>query len=245
MSKSVSCILITGANGGLGLGIAKYFLEHDSSCFVYLGVRTNRDHAESVVSDYPDRCATLTLDVTSESAWKQAVTEVEASGRKVTVLVNNAGNHDDHLLATMPKSSWDQVIDTNLNAAFMGSQAVIRGMMTERFGRIINIASLSALLAPMGQTNYAAAKAGVVAMTQSLAKEVARMGITVNALCPGYIETSALDHMSADQAKALKKSIPMRRFGRASEVASAVFFLANADAAYITGSTLKIDGGIF
>lgn len=239
------CILVTGANGGLGLAIARYFLSHDETCFVYLGVRSNRAKAEGLHAEYPDRCSMLTLDVTDEEAWDAALESVGKDGRVVSVLVNNAGHHDDHLLATMPKQAWDDVINTNLTASFLGSQAVIRGMMMARFGRIINIASLSALLAPLGQTNYAAAKAGVVAMTQSLAKEVARMGITVNALCPGYIETTALDDMSADQAKALKKAIPMRRFGKPEEVASAVFFLANPDAAYITGSTLKIDGGIF
>jgi len=247
MSQSTPspCILVTGANGGLGLAIARYFLSHDDSCFVYLGVRANRELATGVVEEFPGRCGMLTLDVTDAVAWKLALAEVENEGRTVSVLVNNAGHHDDHLLATMPEKAWDEVINTNLNATFLGSQAVIRGMMMTRFGRIINIASLSALLAPLGQTNYAAAKAGVVAMGQSLAKEVARMGITVNAICPGYIATSALDHMSADQAKALKKSIPMRRFGKPDEVASAVFFLANPDAGYITGSTLKIDGGIF
>ena len=246
MSESISpSILITGANGGLGIAIARYFLTHDDQSFIYLGVRSNRDMADALITEYPDRCATLTLDVTDEKAWNEAMQTIETDSRTVSVLVNNAGHHDDHLLATMPQQAWTDVINTNLNATFLGSQSVIRGMMMQRFGRIINIASLSALLAPLGQTNYAAAKAGVVAMTQSLAKEVARMGITVNALCPGYIATAALDHMTTDQAKALKKSIPMRRFGKPEEVAATVFFLANPDAAYITGSTLKIDGGIF
>lgn len=117
-------------------------------------------------------------------------------------------------------------------------------MISQRKGRIINIASLSALLAPPGQTNYAAAKAGVVALTQSLAKEVARLGITVNALCPGYIETEALAGMGAEERKAAQARIPMRRFGKPEEVAAAVRFLACDEAAYITGSILKIDGGI-
>ncbi len=117
--------------------------------------------------------------------------------------------------------------------------------MAQRGGRIVNISSLSALLAPLGQTNYAAAKAGVVGLTQSLAKEVARAGITVNAICPGYIETEALGEMDAAQRKAVARGIPMRRFGRPEEVAAAVIFLACPEARYVTGSILKIDGGIF
>ena len=127
------------------------------------------------------------------SAWEAALAHVAGENRVITVLVNNAGHHDDHLMANMPDEAWSGVIESNLTSAFLGSKAVLRGMMGERFGRIINISSLSALLAPPGQTNYAAAKAGVVAMTASLAKEVARMGITVNAVCPGYIETSATE----------------------------------------------------
>ena len=136
-------------------------------------------------------------------------------------------------------------MSANLDSVFHGCQAVVKAMMSQRFGRIINIASLSALLAPAGQANYAAAKAGVVALTQSLAKEVARAGITVNAICPGYIETGALDSIEPDKKKTLIKQIPMRRIGQPVEVAAAVVFLASSQAGYITGSTLKIDGGIF
>lgn len=245
MNESSLCLLVTGANGGLGTAIARYFLTKDETCFVYLGVRANREQADALVEEFSDRCAIVTLDVTDGEGWGEALALIESEGRSVNVLVNNAGHHEDHLMAMMPREAWDGVMDSNLNAVFLGSQAVIRGMMKERFGRIINIASLSAIMAPMGQTNYAAAKAGVVAMTQSLAKEVARMGITVNAICPGYVQTSALDHMDVEQAKAIKKTIPMRRFGQPEEVASAVFFLANQEAAYITGASLKIDGGIF
>jgi 3-oxoacyl-[acyl-carrier protein] reductase len=237
-------ILITGANGGIGGATARHFLEHDQSCHVYLGIRSGRDVADSLAAEFPGRCGILALDVTSAADWESALAKVAGEGRTVTVLVNNAGHHDDNLLATMPVESWTGVIDSNLNSAFLGCQAVLRGMMGERFGRIINVSSLSALLAPAGQTNYAAAKAGLVAMTQSLAKEVGRMGITANSVCPGYIETPALGAMDEAAAKERKRSIPMRRFGRPGEVAAAVFFLASKDAGYITGATLKIDGGI-
>ncbi|MEP2774326.1 MAG: SDR family NAD(P)-dependent oxidoreductase [Luteolibacter sp.] len=241
---SEPAILITGANGGIGSATARYFLENDAASHVYLGIRSGRDVADAMVAEFPGRCAVIALDVTKSADWDAALEQVSADGKVVSVLVNNAGHHDDHLLASMPDDAWDEVIASNLRSAFMGSRAVIRGMMGERFGRIINISSLSALLAPLGQTNYAAAKAGVVAMTQSLAKEVARMGITANSVCPGYIETAATDGGDAEEKKARKKAIPMRRFGQPKEVAAAVFFLASKDAGYITGATLKIDGGI-
>jgi 3-oxoacyl-[acyl-carrier protein] reductase len=237
-------ILITGANGGIGGATARYFLENDESCHVYLGIRSGRDLADGLVAEFPARCSTLVLDVTSAGDWESALAKVADEGRVVTVLVNNAGHHDDNLLANMPAESWTGVIDSNLTSAFLGCQAVLRGMMGERFGRIINVSSLSALLAPLGQTNYAAAKAGLVAMTQSLAKEVARMGITANSVCPGYIATPALGEMDEAAAKERKRTIPMRRFGKPEEVAAAVFFLASKDAGYITGTSLKIDGGI-
>jgi 3-oxoacyl-[acyl-carrier protein] reductase len=238
-------ILITGANGGIGAATARLFLERDETCYIYLGARSGRDAAEAIVGEFPGRCSILALDVTEAADWERAIAQVAMEGRVITVLVNNAGHHDDHLLAMMPTEAWTGVIDSNLHSAFLGSQAVLRGMMGERFGRIVNVSSLSALLAPAGQTNYAAAKAGLLAMTQSLAKEVARMGITANAVCPGYIETGALGGMDVEAAKERKKAIPMRRFGKPEEVAAAIFFLASKDAAYITGSTLKIDGGIF
>ena len=237
-------ILITGANGGIGIATARYFLEHDSSCHVYLGIRSGRNTVDALAAEFPGRCGILPLDVTQAGDWESALAKVADDQRIITVLINNAGHHDDHLLANMPAESWTAVIESNLHSTFLGSQAVLRGMMGERFGRIINIASLSALLAPLGQTNYAAAKAGVVAMTQSLAKEVARMGITANAICPGYIETAAVEAMDVERKKAEKRAIPMRRFGQPHEVAAAIFFLASKDAGYITGATLKIDGGI-
>lgn len=241
MSRS---ILITGANGALGLAIAEFFLTREESCRVFLGVRERRDKAEVLAARFSDRTALITLEVTCPDAWKTAVAEIEAQGAPLSVLVNNAGFHEDALLANMAQDQWSRVLDANLNAVFHGCQAALPAMMRQRQGRIVNIASLSAISSPAGQTNYSAAKAGVIGLTQSLAKESARMGITVNAVCPGYIEGGLPPEWTPEHLKALKMQLPMRRFARPEEIAAAVFFLASPDASYITGSTLKIDGGL-
>lgn len=243
MSRRV--ILITGANGGLGQAAARAFLDESDDNFVWLGTHAKRNHTEELVRENAQRCGIVELDVTRRDSWQEAVSQVLSQHKRLDVLVNNAGNHSDGLLATMPLSAWEQVRSTNLDGAFHGCQAVLPTMISQRSGRIVNVASLSALLAPPGQTNYAAAKAGLIGLTQSLAKEVARLNITVNAVCPGFIETEALGGMSAEERQAAQSRIPMRRFGRPQEVAAAVRFLACAEASYITGSILKIDGGIF
>jgi 3-oxoacyl-[acyl-carrier protein] reductase len=237
-------ILITGANGDIGRAIARAFLAESQENFVWLAVHHRREHADPLAATNPNRCRVLTLDVTDAPSWQQAISQVLATRQRLDVLVNNAGTHDDALLATMKSEVWRSVLAVNLDGVFHSCQAVLPTMISQRSGRIINIASLSALLAPAGQTNYAAAKAGVVALTQSLAKEVARIGITVNAICPGYVDTDALATMDAGVRTQALERIPMRRFGRPEEVAAAVRFLACAEASYITGSALKIDGGI-
>ncbi len=241
MSRS---ILITGANGALGLAIAERFLTQETDARVFLGVRERRDRAEALAAKFPERADLITLEITSPDAWKTALTEIESKASYLAVLINNAGFHEDSLLANMSQEQWSRVLDANLNAVFHGCQAVLPAMMRQRQGRIVNISSLSAISSPAGQTNYAAAKAGVIGLTQSLAKESARMGITVNAICPGYIEGGLPADWTPEQLKALKMQLPMRRFARPEEIAAAVFFLASPDASYITGSTLKIDGGM-
>jgi|ERR1043166_5175077 3-oxoacyl-[acyl-carrier protein] reductase len=241
----MSVILVTGANGGLGQAIARSFLEESTDNFLWLAVHHRSEHAGKLADQFTGRAATLELDVANPLSWQAALKVILQQQERIDVLVNNAGKHQDGLLATMEPKAWDDVLSINLDSVFHGSRAVLPSMISQRHGRIINISSLSALLAPAGQTNYAASKAGVIALTQSLAKEVARIGITVNAICPGYIETEGLGAWSADERAAAVARVPMRRLGRPEEVAAAVRFLACREASYITGSVLKVDGGIF
>lgn len=237
--------LVTGGNGLLGQAIAQAMLDSEPEAIVWLGVRQNRDRADAMSQSHPERCRCVALDVTDPADWKRAIAEIESTAGRIDVLVNNAGHAEDGLLATLDPESWSRVIAVNLDAVFHGCQAVLPGMIGRRFGRIVNISSLSALLAPPGQTHYAAAKAGVLGLTQSLSKEVARIGITVNAVCPGYIDTEALESLSTERRQAALASIPMRRLGRPEEVASVVRFLASREASYMTGASIKVDGGIF
>jgi 3-oxoacyl-[acyl-carrier protein] reductase len=242
---SMRVILITGANGGLGLAITRAFLIESTENFVWLGVHRQKGGAEQVTGEFIDHCEIIELDVTQAASWKEAVARILSRHGRLDVLINNAGKHSDALLATMPAKDWDEVLQINLHAAFHGCQSVLPTMISQRSGRIVNVASLSAILAPPGQTNYAAAKAGLVALTQSLAKEVARLNITVNAVCPGFVETEALAGLGKEERQAAQAKVPMRRFGRPEEIAAAIRFLACSEASYITGSVLKVDGGIF
>ncbi len=238
-------ILITGANGTLGLATARYFLERDPLCQMFLGVRQRQERAAELAAGFPGRAFLCPLEITSAEGWAAAVQQIESTGGgPLSVLVNNAGYHDDALLASMTQGQWSGVLDANLNAVFLGCQAALTPMMRQRWGRIVNVASLSALHSPAGQTNYAAAKAGVLGLTQSLAKETARLGITVNAICPGHIEGALPAGWSEEQVKAVRRETPMRRFARPEEIAAVVFFLASPEASYMTGVSLKLDGGL-
>ena len=185
------------------------------------------------------------FDVSDSSAVQAAIKDINGNHGTIDILVNNAGITRDGLMARMKDSDWDSVLNTNLKGAFTCSKAVMRGMMKNRWGRIINITSVIGFLGNSGQVNYAAAKAGLVGLTKSMARELAPRNITVNCVAPGYIITDMTDGLSEDVQEAIKAQIPLGSLGKPEDVAAAAAFLASADSNYMTGQTLHVNGGMY
>ena len=234
--------LVTGASGGIGGAIARAL--HGQGAKVVLS-GTRAEALEAVKAELGSNAfiAVANLsDIASIEALPKAAEEAAGSG--IDILVNNAGITKDNLFMRMKDEEWDQVIAVNLTAAFRLSRAVLRGMMKKRWGRIIQITSVVGATGNPGQGNYAAAKAGLVGMTKSLAAEVASRGITVNAVAPGFIQTAMTDVLTDQQKEAIATRIPLARMGKAEEIAAAVVYLASEEAAYVTGETIHINGGM-
>ena len=233
--------LVTGASGGIGGAIAKSL--HAAGATVGLsGTRT--DPLEALASELGERAHVLPCNLGDADAVtalpKQAI---EAMGG-LDILVNNAGITRDNLFMRMSDEEWQSVIDVNLTATFRLCKGVLRGMMKARWGRIVNISSVVGATGNPGQGNYAAAKAGMVGMSKSLAYEVASRGITVNAIAPGFIATAMTDKLTDDQKAGIMGQIPAGRMGEAHEIAAATLYLASPEAAYVTGTTLHVNGGM-
>jgi 3-oxoacyl-[acyl-carrier protein] reductase len=236
------CALVTGGSRGIGAAIAVGLAVDGWP--VAVGYRSGREQAEEVVARIEaagGRALAVAGDIVDPGAPDTAFTAAEQGlGAPVLALVNNAGITRDDLSPALSDEAWNDVIETDLNAAFRFTRRALRTMMRARSGRIVNLASVVALRANPGQANYAAAKAGLIAMTKTVAVEVARRGITVNAVAPGWIETD----MTAGVSKDLLAAVPARRAGTPEDVAAAVRFLVSPQAAYITGAVLSVDGGL-
>ena len=234
--------LITGATGGIGGEIAKA-LHKQGATVVLSGTRA--EALESLKNELGSRAFTAVCNLGDKESVEGLVKAAEAAaGAPIDILVNNAGITRDNLFMRMKDEEWDQVIAVNLTAAFRLSRGVLRAMMKKRWGRIIQISSVVAATGNPGQGNYAAAKAGLIGMTKSLAAEVASRNITVNAVAPGFIQTAMTEVLSDQQKELIAARIPAGRMGRGSEIAAAVAYLASEEAAYVTGETIHVNGGI-
>jgi 3-oxoacyl-[acyl-carrier protein] reductase len=236
------CALVTGASRGIGAAIAKALAADGWP--VGVNYRSDKDAADKVVADIEGdggKAVALGADVADPGAADELFKSVESHfDAPVLVLVNNAGIARDDLAPSLDDDQWSAVIDTDLTAAFRLTRRALKSMMRARSGRIVNISSVVALRANPGQSNYAAAKAGLIAFTKTAAVEVARRGVTINAVAPGWIETE----MTAGVSDDLLKAVPARRAGKPEEVAACVRFLVSEDAGYVTGAVLSVDGGL-
>lgn len=236
-------VIVTGGTRGIGRGIAEAFLKEGATVIsTYAGNDSAALKFQSEMNT--DKLIVKKCDVRDEKAVVDFFKYVEENHPKIEVLVNNSGIRRDQLTAAMTLMEWNDVINTNLTGTFLMSKQAVLLFMKNRYGRIVNMSSIGGSLGLPGQANYAASKAGQIAISKSLSKEVAKRGITVNNVCPGFIDTELLADLPEDQRKEYMKDIPMKRFGRVEEVAAAVLFLASKEASYITGASLDISGGL-
>lgn len=238
-------VLVTGASRGIGRAIALYFAKNGAKVAVnYSG---SEEKANEVVKEIIENGGTafaIKADISSSEDVTNMVKTVVDEFGSLDVLVNNAGITRDNLLMRMKEEDWDAVINTNLKGVFLTTKAVTRQMMKQRKGRIINIASIVGVSGNAGQANYVAAKAGVIGLTKTAAKELSSRGITVNAIAPGFIETDMTGKLEEGIKSEMLRSIPLARFGLPDDIASAAAFLASDASSYITGQTLHVDGGM-
>lgn len=234
--------LVTGASRGIGQAIARGLAAAGARV---IGTATSQAGADSINSWLGNNGRGAVLDVGSAASIEGLLGELEARGEMPTVLVNNAAITRDTLLLRMKPEDWDAVIATNLTSVFRLSKGCLKRMMKERRGRIISLTSIVGLTGNAGQANYAAAKAGILGFTKSLAKEIASRGITVNAVAPGFIDTDMTRALNEEQRTALTAQVPMARLGSVEDIAAAVLFLCGPGASYITGETLHVNGGMY
>jgi len=238
-------VIVTGGTRGLGKTIAFSFAREGAWVAVsYASDEKNASETEAELKKPAARSLLLKADVSSRSEVEKMVGSVLDQWEYVDILVNNAGITRDKLLMFLDEDDWDRVLEVNLKGTYLCSKAVIKSMIARRFGRIISITSPSALTGRAGQTNYSASKGGIISFTKSLSREIARLGITVNAVCPGVISTPMTENLDDETRSDLLNMIPMGKFGEPEDVAGAILFLASERARYITGQVLAVDGGL-
>jgi 3-oxoacyl-[acyl-carrier protein] reductase len=237
--------IVTGAGRGIGEAIAKRFAEQGAKLAVVSRTELNSQKtADAINALSPDAAKPYSVDVADYDAVQKIGEKILADFGRCDVLVNNAGVTRDTLIMRMGSEDWDVVLDTNLKGAFNFIRAVLRPMVKQRKGRIINISSVSGLMGLAGQANYAASKAGLVGLTKTVARELASRNITANVVAPGFVETDMTSVLTQDVRKAALTQIPLTRFGAVDDIAAAVTFLASPEASYITGQVLAVDGGM-
>jgi len=245
MSLEGKIALVTGATRGIGRAIALNLGQQGATV---VGTATSEGGAETISAFLQEAGITgsgMVLNVTDADSIETVVSETESKFGAPTILVNNAGITRDNLLMRMKNDEWNDIIDTNLTPIFTITKRCLRAMTKARWGRIITITSVVGVMGNAGQTNYAAAKAGVIGFSKSLAREVGQRGITVNTVAPGFIDTDMTSSLSDDHKTALLSQVPIKRLGNPEEIAAAVSFLASEPAAYITGENLNVNGGMY
>ena len=235
--------LVTGASSGIGKAIAKQIADHYQ--LIICGRRTSR--LLTLSKELHNKTQTLigSFDVRDQSAVSNFIETLPTKWQNISVLINNAGITSDQLFLRMKDEEWDNVIATNLTGTFNLTKALIKNMIKNRYGRIINISSVSGLMGNPGQVNYSSAKAGLSGFTKSLAKEVGSRSITVNSVAPGFIETDMTAYLDDNAKTKLIEDIPLKRLGSVQDISDLVMFLSSEDASYITGQTISVDGGLF
>ena len=238
-------VLVTGASRGIGQAIA---LTLGAAGATVVGTATSENGANAVsklLSEKKINGQGMILNVTNDNNITELMKNINEKYGSVDILINNAGITRDNILIRMKQEEWDEIIDTNLASVFKMSKAVLRGMMKKKAGRIISITSVVGAMGNSGQTNYAAAKAGIMGFTKSLAREVGSRGITVNTIAPGFIQTDMTDNLPDEQKEVLASQIPMGRLGSVEEIAQVVLFLAGNGGSYITAQTIHVNGGMY
>jgi len=245
MELANDVVLVTGASRGIGEAVLHELAARGARV---IGTATSDAGAAAIAAKLAEKGfqgTGMKLNVTEQSSVDEVLQAIESQFGTVSILVNNAGITRDTLMMRMKDEDWDAIIETNLTSVFRLSKAVLRGMMKARRGRIISVASVVGVMGNAGQTNYAAAKAGIIGFSKSLAREVGSRGVTVNVVAPGFIDTDMTRELSEEHKQAMLSQIPLARLGQVGEIAHAVGFLASPHAGYITGETLHVNGGMY